>query len=164
MAYILDNKHGIEAAISDIKHRGKAIDKDIQAIGIAVLMHVEKHGEVSLCCKLVTDLVEALSKGQRKDSLVTWFVTFGKVSLNRDKASAKARPLVFDKTKVTDIEGATKTPWYAAKKAADPFAVFDVKAEVNRLLSRMAKASKDGRSVQNAALADSIRELMNEQA
>jgi len=160
MAYILDNKHGIEAAISDVKHRGAALDADVQSIGIAILQHVDKHGEVSLCCKLVTDLVEALSKGQRKDSLVTWFITFGKVSLNTDKSSNKVRPLVFDKTKTTDLEGAAETPWYAAKKAADPFAVFDVKKELNRLLARMKKADTDGRSIENAELAAKVKELL----
>lgn len=150
----LSTKHGIEAAITAIGHAASAVQNDIQQVGLAVIAHIEKHGEVSLAVKLVN----ALPEGQRRDSLVQWFLSYSKAGLNKDKASKAQRPLVFDGEKETDIEGATATPWFKAKKAGNPYTdALDVQKEVKRLLKRIGDASAKGRSIVGADMIQAIR-------
>lgn len=151
----LTTRHGIDAAIIAIGHSASAVQNDVQQVGLAVMQHIDKHGEVSLAVKLV----QALPEGQRRDSLVQWFLLFSKAALNKDKSSKAERPLVFDKEKETDLEGATGTPWFKAKKAANPYTeALDVQKEVKRLLKRIGDASAQGRSIVGHDLVKAIRE------
>ncbi len=123
----------IVKAIDSIANRGKKLDSDIQLAGLSVLDHIQQHGDVTLANRLFL----ALPKGARKLAMAEWFLAFGKLAANMDKATAKDMPFVFAKDKQTDLAGAQELPWYECKPEKAVADAFDVQAEVAKLLKRI---------------------------
>lgn len=137
----------IDKAIASIANRGKKLDSDIQLAALSVINHIDMHGDVTLANRLF----DALPKGARRLALAEWFLAFGKLAANTDKATAKTGVhFLYAKDKKTDLVGATETPWYEMKKEADVISAFDVQAELARLLAKIKKAQKDGVELKNA--------------
>lgn len=134
------DKAAIEKAIVSVANRGKKLDADIQTAGLSILNHVQQHGEVSLCNKLFN----ALPKGARRNALVEWFLKYGKVQVNTDKATAKEFPLVFRKDGKTDIDGAVKQPWYDCKPEKAVIDEFDFSKNLASLISHIKRATEQG--------------------
>lgn len=139
----------IQKAITSIAGRGAKLDGDIQKTGLAVLSHVDAHGDTTLADKLV----QAMPKGGRKLALVEWMLAYGKVikldkSADKD-AVAMGRLFKHDATKKTDIQGATDTPWTEFKREADVLTAFDAQAAVQGLFKRITKAKQDGLTITN---------------
>jgi len=134
------DKAGIEKAIESVHNRGKKLDGDIQGAGLSILNHIQQYGEVSLAIKLF----QALPKGSRRNALADWFMKFGKVTLNTDKASSKEFPFVFFKGGETDLEGAAAMAWYDCKPEKELLVEFDVQAKVMNLIAQVRKAVSSG--------------------
>lgn len=135
------------AAISQIKITGKGLDEAVQTVGLSVLQHIEANREVSLAIKLLN----ALPKGARSNALVEWFIRFGMVKVNADKATKGQFPLLFDKERGTNLEGAVAKPWHKCRPERPASEVFDLEAQVKALLKRAAAALKEGKEVKGGA-------------
>lgn len=133
----------ILTAIQHVAINGKALDESVQSIGLDILQHVDAHGEVSLACKLL----KALPKGARAKALADWFQTYGKITVNTDKATAKQFPLVFNKDGKTNLEGAAAKQWYKCKPDRPLAEEFDFAAQLSALLKRAAAAEAKGMTV-----------------
>lgn len=131
------------AAIATLKITGKALDQGIQEVGLSVLYHVGENREVSLAIKLLN----AMPKGGRRNALVEWFILFGMIAVNTDKATAKERPLVFDRDRTTNLEGAAAKPWYTCRPERPAAEVFDVEAKLRQLLKQLETAKAKGMTV-----------------
>lgn len=144
------------AAISNIKISGKALDAAVQDVGLSVLVHVQEHREASLAVKLLN----ALPKGARKAALVAWFTNYGMISVNRDKVTAKERPLVFNAEAKTDLEEAAKKPWFKSAPEKPVSEMFDFQAQLLSLMKRADEAAKKGQSVAGADQLAKIRAMV----
>lgn len=144
------------AAIANIKISGKALDAAIQEVGLSVLHHVGENREASLAIKLLN----AMPKGSRRNALIEWFVRFGMIAVNMDEETAKERPLVFDRDRTTNLEGATAKAWFTCRPERPATAVFDVEAQLRQLMERLEKARAKGLEVKGdkyvAALAKAL--------
>lgn len=127
----------LSKAVASILNRGKKLDADIQLAGVSILAHIAEHGNVTL----MNDLVAALPKGSRKNALLEWACKFGKLRLN-EGADRKVTPLLFNKEGTTDIDGAWDKPWYEFQPEKELVALFDVQAELAKLLKRAASIQK----------------------
>ena len=140
------------AAISNIKMNGKALDGAIQDVGLSVLQHCAANGEVSLAIKLLN----ALPKGSRRNALVQWLVQFGPVQVELDKAKAKTHPLAHNKAGVLDVEGAAAKPWWTCKPESALTVEFDFASQRQRLLQRAQKAMDAGKPVKGLDMLEKV--------
>lgn len=132
---LIEDAGKIAVAIVGIGKAGLKLDNEIQLVGLSVLNHAEKHGDVTLINKLYL----ALPRGARKAAMTQWLVAFGKVAANTGD-NKKEAPFVYDKTKTTDLAGASQTPWFDFAPDKAPDACFDIAAAVAALLKRASKA------------------------
>jgi hypothetical protein len=126
------------------------VEATIQELGLACLEHLA-HGNNGP----IVSLLGALRRTQYR-AFTEWALAFGMCSKNTDKKTKEAMPLVYDKSKKTDIEGATAKPWFmfAEDKAAAVAKAFDFQAAVMSLLKKAASAGHDHTQlVQVAAIA-----------
>lgn len=147
------NAAQINKAIVSIAARGKKLDADIQSAGLAIINHVQEHGDTTLADKLVN----ALPKGSRKLALVEWLLAFSKMRL-LDKANpedaariATGAYFAFDKTKTTNLEAATEKPWFDFKPEAPILTAFDAQAAVQSVLTKLTRAVAGGLEIENRA-------------
>lgn len=153
----------IDKAIASIANRGKKLDGDIQLAAVSILDHVEQHGDVTLADRLLA----AMPKGARKLALVEFLLAFGKLRVldkaNKDDAVRIAAGATFahDKTKQTNIEGASEKPWYEFKQEKAAIEAFDVQAAVAQLLTRVSKLQADGTvKIEHADLVEKLAALV----
>ena len=146
----------------DIKSLNKRIDAlgtanlkveaEIQAVGLVCLAHTEQHGDTMP----MNRLMNALRRTQHQ-AFMEWALAFGKYAKNTDKATKASQPVVYDKSRTTDIEAATAKPWFmfADDKAEAEKKAFDFQAAVMSLLKKAAANGTDhAKLVAMAALAD----------
>lgn len=137
----------IDDAISNIASRGRKLDSDIQACGLSILLHIENHGDITKANKLW----DAMPKGSRRNALIEWFISFGKLKVS-DKDDKRKVPLVFDRKKETRLQDAMDKPWYECKPEQAPDLVFDVEAQLRTLLKRVKKAQDDGKEIKTGRI------------
>lgn len=136
----MSNYKRINGQIKTIANRGVNFDKLVQSTAVDVIKHIEDHGEISLACKLFL----ALPNGSRRLALAHWFLKFGKVSINKDKAQSKTIPFVFNKEGTTDVEGGEKLAWFDAKKEKTLAQEFKLGDRIDRLIKEVNKAVESG--------------------
>lgn len=137
------NKEQIVKAISSIDNRGKKLDKDIQECAVSILNHCKDNGEVSL----VNKLWFAMPKGSRRNALAEWFLAFGAIEVNTDKATMKNHPFKHVKGGDYNIAEAQTKMWYDFKPEKALELEFDLNARLMQLFKQMDKASKDGANI-----------------
>lgn len=162
MVKLYEGAVAINKAINSIKTRSGKLSDDIQTAALSVIAHVEAHSDTSVA----DNLVNALGKGIRRDSLAQWLVNFGKLRV-LDKANPKDAERIkighvfgYDGEKVTDMEGAATMKWFDAKRAPEVTDVFDVAEAYKALMKRIDKAQKDGKTVTNPELVERLVRLM----
>ena len=130
------NASELNKRIKALGRSNARITAEVQTLGLACLMQVEEHGNTTP----INSLVQALSRPQVK-AFAEWALSFGKVS-KASKADAEAGQFfAYDKTRTTDIQGATEQPWdsFAPEKAASVARAFDLQAEVLKVLRKAAE-------------------------
>jgi hypothetical protein len=133
------NVSELNKRIKALGKRNAAITAEVQALGLACLMQVEEHGNTTP----INDLVSALSRPQVK-AFSEWALAYGKVK-RASKADAEAgKFFAYDKTRETDIEGATENTWdsFAPEKAESVAKAFDLQAAVMAVLRKAAAAGQ----------------------
>lgn len=135
------NKAECEKAITSIKTRGANLDKDIHVAAVSTLDHLDKHGDSTLCNRLLA----AMPKSGRRNALAAWMVSFGRLSLNMDKVSKVDMPLLYDKEKECDIAGAIAMPFweFKASEGGSTFVMDTYLASVSKRLTTALKTVTD---------------------
>lgn len=142
----------IKQKISQIKAAGTKLDRGVQEVGLAILEHVEAHGDVTLA----DALVNAMPRGGRKLALVEWLIAFGKLNVipasgkENKQAIEAGRVFSYAKDKATDIEAAKAMLWHEFRKEKAPAEAFDVQAQVKALITRLQKAREKGLTIEHA--------------
>jgi hypothetical protein len=159
---LYSNTADITKAITSIKNRGGKLDADIQLAGLSILQHIEQHGDTTLADKLY----DAMPKGARRLALAEWMLAFGMIrALKKQDAADKeaiaaGRSFSIDRTKKTDMPGATAMQWHEFKPEKHVTEeAFDVQAEVQKLLGRIQKAQASGRAIVHPEVAERLAVL-----
>lgn len=134
---LITDMKALDKAIVSIANRGKKLDSDIQLAGLSCLDMIEKHGNIGPMNRLHA----ALSKGARKNALLEWGVTFGKLSLN-EGADKKESPFVFNREGVTNMALAVENPWYDFQPEKAIVLEFSLQAMVAQLIKKAEDAAK----------------------
>lgn len=147
----------IDDMIVNIKSRGKKLDADIQICGLAILKHVNEHGDITKA----NALYNALPKGSRRTALAAWFVEFGALKYS-EKKDKKENPLAYNKKQLTNLQGAMNKPWWECKGTnEDGGRPFDLESQLKSLLTRMEKAREDGKEVKTGNVnVDELKKLI----
>lgn len=140
------------AAISNIKMNGKALDGAIQDVGLSVMQHCATNGEASLAIKLLN----ALPRGARRNALIQWFILYAPIVVEQDKDKAKTHPLAFNRDGTLDVAGAAAKPWWTCRPEKSPAEEFDFEASLERLLDRARKAKEKGLAIKGQDKLDKL--------
>ena len=119
-------------AITDVSVTGKKLETLIHTVAVSILVHIEKHREVSLANKLI----DAIPNLARKNALRDWFIAFGKMSYDKE-----TQVMMFKKTGVTDSDKATQNPFWLFKPEAE-YVPFDLIAKINDVI-KLAEAKSN---------------------
>ena len=122
---------------------GKAnlkVEETIQELGLECMKHCDEHGDTVPMNRLVNVL-----RRTQFQAFTEWALAFGKFKRNFDKATKDSQPLSYDKTRNTDIEGATEKGWFmfADAKAEAIAKAFDLQAAMMSLLKKAAANGAD---------------------
>lgn len=131
-------KADFDKLVKSIATAGTKLDKEIQRAALHAIYATETTGNTFY----VNDLYLALSAGTRKTALAAWFTKYGKVTINMDSATHKAKPFLYDKLGTTDMVTAAAKLWTAEKPEQPIIDTFDIKAALSSLLKRAAKSEK----------------------
>lgn len=146
---LLDGAKAIDTAIKSIQTRGKSLEKDIHVAAVSVLVHADKHGDITLAQKLV----DAVPTMARKNALRDWLLAHGKFSYD-----AQNKTLTYNKGAVTLVEEAIAMPFWEFKPEAE-YVAFDINAAIAQLVKRAESAIAKGEVVPTAKL-EQIRKLV----
>lgn len=121
----------MDAAIAGVIDDSMKLQDRIHEVAVAIMLHTYKHADFSRA----QVLVDGLGKGVRRSALVEWFKAAGlKVSEQEQKFNG------FNKAKMEDKWGkCLAEPWHTMKPE-NPFAGFDLDAELARLIAKAEKA------------------------
>lgn len=134
---LISGKENILAAIGQVTVTGQTLQTLLHTVAVSILLHVDKHREVSL----VNKLIDAVPNMARKNALRDWFSAFGKMTYDQE-----TKVMVFKKTAKTNSIQATQTPFweFVPEKAYVPF---DLLAAIGVLVTRAEKtAEKNNRA------------------
>ena len=145
----------IEAKILVTKRRGEQFTADVQQVGLSVINHIDLHGDITLAIALF----EAMPRGARKNALIDWVCAHGKLTKNEDKETRKERPYLYDKKKVTNLDGARLVLWCDMKKPKVEVEMFDLVGELAKLLKKAEKMNKDGVAIKGRDMLDQLASL-----
>ena len=134
--------------------RGKKWTVEGQTLGLAILGHIEQHGDVTIANRLLT----GMPKGTKRNAMAEWLLAFGKLQLNDNKAAAATSPLAYAKDKITNIAGAAQKPWFDFQPEKEIAEMFDIQKAVTGLLQRAEKAA----SVNDTGLLAALQQLVKE--
>lgn len=138
--------------IDALGKRNASVEGDIQELGLACMAHCEQHGDTMPMNRLMNVL-----RRTQHQAFLEWALSFGRFQKNPNKATKDAQPVVYDKSRTTDVQGATDKPWFmfADDKAKAVSKAFDFQAAVMVLLKKAASNGTDHELlVKVAALAD----------
>lgn len=137
------NRETILKAIGAIGRKAASLTKDIQVTAVDVVLHAVEHGDVTLG----DQLVEAVTKSIRRQSLMAWLemngpfvLQKGKRTFNLDKERAKA---MRKEDPAQLAEQLMALPWEDAKPEPEPVSVFDVSEAFDKFLKRVDGMVKD---------------------
>lgn len=123
----------LDKAIAGVIDDSMKLQDRIQEVAVAIMLHCYKHNEF----QRAQTLVDGLGKGVRRSALVDWFKMAG---LKVDEAKGLFNG--FNKAKMEDKWGkCLAEPWHTMKPE-NPFAGFDLEAELKRLIAKAEKAMK----------------------
>ena len=157
---LLKGAEAINNSITSIGRRGKSLDKDTHVTALSILQHAEDHGDVTLA----TRLVDTVSAGMRRNSLIKWFETFGIMTYQKvdKKKGIETAGFKVDRKKKTDMEKAMVTPYYdktfKVVEGAD-YSNFEYGTRAKAMKRDMLKAKEAGVKISQQAL-NLIEELI----
>ena len=149
---VIKGKANLLTAINVIQVKGKELEKLIHTVAVSILMHSEKHREVSLCNKLIA----ATPSMVRKNALRDWMLTFGAMTFDNE-----TKLMAFNKKGKFDTTKATHNPFYDFVPEKD-YVPYDLLAMVTNIINtadkRLEKGNKKDKIPTNAL--DTLRKLV----
>lgn len=166
MSAILTDSSKLSALIASITKASAKFDKDVQtALGGACFQAIE-HGNTTPLNTLFT----GITKGARRTAIAGWIAAYCPVTQNVDKETKGERPFNYDKTKAADIKETEGAHDWVTTALADVWTdfvpekdevqtAFDLRKQLSALLSKVAKASRAGRTVEGIELVAALSKL-----
>lgn len=127
----------LDAAIKSVCDDSVSLQNRVHDVAVEIMLHTYKHGDYSRA----QSLVDNLGKGIRAKALVEWFNKAG-LDVDMTKGFTGFKKPVMAK----NWEFCKENKWYTMKPE-NPFAGFDLDAEIAKLIKRAEKAVE-----KNAAL------------
>lgn len=103
----------------------------VQELAVQCLLNHGVANNPALCNKMIVEM----PRGIKKQSLADWFCKFGTLQINPNAALRKDVPLVYDKKKKMDVEGAMQTAWFDVNPTPDVIADLDIGKRIAALLA-----------------------------
>lgn len=139
---MIEGAKAIDTAIKSIATRGKKFEADIHQAAVSVLVHADKHGDITLAQKLI----EAVPNLARKNALREWLMAFGKFGYDSEN-----KTMTYNGKGSTLVEEAIETPFWVFKPEKDE-TLFDLNAAIHNLIKRAENAAAKGAKVPAAQL------------
>jgi hypothetical protein len=128
---LLTTVKAIEAGIASIHVAGQTLQTQMHLIACSVLQHVGKNKDTRVLMKLIN----AMPDMSRKNSLISWFETFGNV-----KYSKEAKSFVLVKDKGIQLGNAIDKPFWKFKATEGvAYEPIDVAALVAQTIAKLTK-------------------------
>lgn len=142
------NAEALDKAIDGAFKKAQSLRADIQNVAVGILLHAHKHGDYTRA----QTLVDGLGQSVRGKALVDWFVQFGglqvgKLGGNKDGFIGWQGAEYIK----AHIDEAKAKMWWECKPEA-PFAGFDMKTELERLIARAEKHVKQADKLRREGL------------
>lgn len=138
----------MDKAIAGVIADSAKLQDRIQEVAVAIMLHCYAHNEFLRA----QTLVDGLGKGMRRTALVEWFQQAGlKVSKEEGKFNGFNQKKMEDKWTKCLAE-----PWYTMKPE-NPFAGFDLEAELKRLIAKAEKAMKKDKDIPEEGRAEGYK-------
>ena len=164
MKYDTINDSDLSSSINKVIVDRGLSNTAIQNVIINILIHVNKHGEVSKANQLIKGMDESDScAGTDVKAVKDFLESFGKMTWDKE-----AGVMAHDKSKQTLLNGAKEakaTMWWSFKKKAVPSA-FDYDAEVSKLnkkaskqAARQAELLSEGKDDEALAISINLKKL-----
>lgn len=115
----------LDKAIASIKVRGVKLQNDVHIAACSVLRHLGEHNDL----RLVERLFDALPKSYRTNALRDWFVAYGPVQFEKNKA-------VYVKGKEVELTKAMADPFWLFSEEAE-YVPVDVLAMLNSTIKKL---------------------------
>lgn len=135
---LISNKQvSLKSLVADAIESAKTMKAKVQVASVAVLWHIEKHGNWNVANHNVNKLVSELGEnGVRANALIEWFEVFGGLNYNTETKQ-------FDGFQGAEhirknFQNAQKTLWDTMRKEP-PYQGFDLNAQLNKLLEQAVK-------------------------
>ena len=150
--------------VGQIKRLGKLTNDAIQRAAVFAVWQSLEHRNSTPA----DNLLQAMPAGTRRNSLVLFFERYGNLAYMTTKKTVE----FFDVENMTgvpqpefDEKTLMATPWHSMIKEADITSAWDVKDQLEKLLSKLERAiDHQTREVINADLIKRVREVMAEGA
>lgn len=139
----------LDSAIDKIIRDSKTLQQRIQDVSVGILLHAFHTGD----WRKANDLVKGLADGVRKEALVDWFVKFG--GLEVSEADEQFVGFKGPEHIKANMDDAKATAWWTLRKV-NPFAGFDLDAELAKLLKKHERAVKKAQELVNKGDAEAM--------
>jgi len=158
----LMEKGALGKLIINIGKSGTKLDAQIQLAAVACIGYSIVDRNISPA----KDLLAAISKGHRADSLVAYFERFGNIaysSADKDlkfhQLTVKGAKVEWDEKYVQEVQGLM---WTQARRPAAIVSKYDFQVVITGVVDRFKKIAKDTtKTVENKALLDEIGAVLN---
>lgn len=149
----------IDKGIISVRTMGANLNKLVQELGVAILVHASEHGDVTRAMKLT----RALSQSSRQEYLVRWFAYFGGIGINLkddkvkfiDKSSKNYRPIDLDGAKANKWnepfdQAGNRSVWYTGPnpRAFVPNTLIEFGGNLSNFADRQMKALDDTKKIE----------------
>jgi hypothetical protein len=142
--------------------RGAALANDIQSLAVTCIGYANVHGDVTIAQEAYSKL-EGVS-GVRFNSFVKYLETYGQLAYDKD-----AKTMVYRKRTdvITDpvqlVTALSATRWYTAIKAEAVESIYDVQAQVEKLIKKIESSIANEKvTVKGIELLDALRLVVPE--
>lgn len=162
MTFVLLSSADIEKRITSIRSRSRKMDMDIHTTAVQCLAHAEKHGDVTLCGRLIG----AMGHASRRQDLIAWFAYFGPVAINAKTFKPTQRKATHEQYRKYDVAGAEETPFWVLiqDKPPAPLAFSDIVGRTWAALKAAETAQGEGRFVGDYDEVTKLRAMLAETA
>jgi len=151
------DKPAVMKLIDNVGDQAQTVQNNIQRIAVVAIGYANIHGDITVAQRACE--VFKGKKGIRFNSFVRYLETHGQLEWDKDTIKYRRRDNVL-KDPAELMESLAKTRWYDAIKAEQAQSIYDVKAQVEKLIKAAGKAVEDGREVKNGELLDTLARLV----
>lgn len=140
----------VSTLIASVKTSGARFDALVQRTATQCVAHSILHDNIDMG----NDLLNALPKGSRRDSMVAWFEKFGNFAwMKGDKKLAFFKVVEKKDCDQAYLKEVSASPWTSGTKPAAIVSTYDLEQEFGKVLDRMGKLVWDSsKTIEHADL------------